>query len=349
MHTSQLTKVFNLVLRYRVLHVIFWCYQFISLSHGMKGFDDRGYFIYVDTGIVVFFQILLVYFVVYYLVPVTLEKGKYVAFTGLIILSVVLGALITVGVQDLVTHVLKHRHFSSFVVLPMILSRLVEFIVLIACFLAVYGLTDKYNSERHKDKIEQEQLKAELDFLKNQLNPHFLFNAINSIYVLIREDKALAEKTLLQFSDLLRYQLYDCGTDTTLLSKELRFIRDYVSLEKMRCNQDLTITLDLPVPDDSISIAPFILVTFVENAFKHKSSDQPDNFIEIRSSLNKHVFSFDVINSVGERQYLESTHGGIGLRNVSRRLELLHRNNYKLEINRNNNHFSVHLELNLNP
>lgn len=314
----------------------------------MKEYDDRGHYVYIDTGIIVFFQILLVYFVIYYLVPVTLEKGRYATFTGLVFLFVILSSLVTVGVQDLVMLAIKHRHFSLHSIFPMLLSRAVGCVVLIACFLAVYALTDKYYGERHKDKIEQEQLKAELDFLKNQLNPHFLFNAINSIYVLIREDKALAEKTLLQFSDLLRYQLYDCGSDNTSLNKELRFISDYVSLEKMRCNQDLKITLDLPDTDAEMSIAPFILITFVENAFKHRSSDQQDNFISIRSSLNRRLFSFDVVNSVGEKPHLESGQGGIGLRNVSRRLELLHRNNYKLEINRNNNHFSVHLELNLN-
>ena len=254
-----MNKLFDFILRYKLLHVLFWLYEFITLNHEMKEHFHSDSFIQRDSVIIVSFQIMYVYFVLYYLVPKTLDKRKYFQFFITLVICLFLTSILILATQDIFTLIIDKRHLYSKNIIPKFLSASVGLIVMISFFLAIYGLQDKYLNERKKEKIEREKLKAELQFLINQLNPHFLFNAINNICLLIREDKDLAEKTLLKFSDLLRYQLYDCNSEKVLLSKELKFIENFIDLEKIRCNTDITIEASLPETDDASRIAPYIL------------------------------------------------------------------------------------------
>lgn len=314
----------------------------------MKERFHSSSFLQRDSVIIVSFQILYVYFVLYYLVPKILDKKKYFQFFTVLIICLFLTSILILVTQDIFTLIIDNRHLYSKNIIPKFLSASVGLIVIISFFLAIYGLQDKYLNERKKEKIEREKLKAELQFLINQLNPHFLFNAINNICLLIREDKDLAEKTLLKFSDLLRYQLYDCNAEKVLLNKELKFIENFIGLEKIRCNTDIKIESSLPEIDTTSKIAPYILLTFVENAFKHKSTGLNSNFIHISSELKGNVLLFNVSNSTNAISTTLKQENGIGLQNVGRRLNLLYENKHKLTIKNEKNIYSVELELILN-
>jgi two-component system, LytTR family, sensor kinase len=340
-----MAKLFDIILRYKLLHIVFWCYEFISLSHGMKKNINVKYFLYIDTSITTFFKIIYVYVVIYIFVPRILEKKKYFKFFITLITCLIATVLLTLLTQDVFTLLIDKRHLYAKNIIPKFLSHLVGLIIVTTFFLAICGLYDKYMSDRKKEKIEQEKLRSELQFLINQLNPHFLFNAINNICLLIKEDKNSAEKTLIKFSELLRYQLYDCSVDKIPLHKELMFIENYIDLEKIRCNQNLIVRTHFGEIDNMVEIAPFILLTFVENAFKHKSNEPENNFIEIFSALKQNVFVFKVSNSTNLLPEPFTDSKGIGLQNVTRRLKLLYEGKHTLITTKDNNVYSVELKL----
>ncbi|MBC7920861.1 MAG: histidine kinase, partial [Ferruginibacter sp.] len=198
--------------------------------------------------------------------------------------------------------------------------------------------------------LEKEKLETELTFLKNQFNPHFLFNTINSIFFLIHKNPNMASASLAKFSELLRYQLYECNDQQIPLGKEMAYLENFIELEKLRQNNNVKVTFGTePVYTNHLGIAPFILMTFVENAFKHvsKHSDRP-NWIGIKLGLDGQQLSFFVANSTSPGVANEVVnYRGIGLKNVQRRLDLLYPGQYDLAIQNDDNRFEVKLRIKL--
>ena len=207
-------------------------------------------------------------------------------------------------------------------------------------------------TQRRQQLLEKEQLETELNFLKQQFNPHFLFNTINSIFFLIHKKPDTASGSLARFSDLLRYQLYECNVPRIALSKEINYLKNCIELEKLRQNENVRVSLELDdYPGDELCIAPFMLVTFVENAFKHVSKEPGlPNWITIRLKVDRHRLNFFVSNSKSPSAIGTVLHNsGIGLKNVRRRLDLLYPGRHELKIESDGVSFEVHLDLDLSP
>ncbi len=206
---------------------------------------------------------------------------------------------------------------------------------------------EKYHEQLKAERETKERLGTELTFLKGQVNPHFLFNIHNSIYFLIHENPDAAADAVLMLSEIMRYQLYECNTPEVLLEKELHNISNYIGLEKIRMGKKVKIDYDFANCDDSFSIAPFILLTLVENAFKHVSAfpDKP-NFIRIHAKTKDNNFYLSVTNSA-EKDINRSDEAtmGIGLKNLYRRLELIYENKYELRMSDADELFSANLKL----
>ncbi len=208
---------------------------------------------------------------------------------------------------------------------------------------------DWLQSQKDIEQIEKERAKAELNFLKGQLNPHFLFNSINTLYGNIDSANEVARAILLKLSDMLRYQLYECGTDIIEIEKEIEYIKNYVALQRLRANSNLNIDLFIAHEVKSIAIPPLLLSPFIENAFKHVSKfKEKQNWIKIALGLEKQRFNFNITNSLDIPNDTEShLAGGIGVANIKRRLELIYGKTYDLNIEKTDETFSVNLSLDL--
>ena len=206
-------------------------------------------------------------------------------------------------------------------------------------------------TKRREQKLETEKLETELKFLKSQFNPHFLFNTINSIFVLIHKNPEMASEALAKFSDLLRYQLYECNESQIPLDQELNYLENFIELEKLRQDKNVTTDFSLsPYQSSNLMIAPFVLIPFIENAFKHVSQRNDDtNWITIRLYIREDRLHFIISNSVDRHATSRDlgNFGGIGLKNVQRRLDLLYPQKHLLEIKEDSQQFYVSLMLEL--
>ena len=197
--------------------------------------------------------------------------------------------------------------------------------------------------------MEIEKLNTELEYLKLQINPHFLFNSLNTIYFQIDKTNGLARDTLLKFADLLRYPLYECSGKEVQLKKELQYLKNYVDLQRLRKDDNYLVTFDCSIQDDHQTLAPLLLVPFVENAFKHISHfpDRP-NEIKITIHGEGNILKMNVFNTKDNSSYVEvkvTSDGGIGLKNVKRRLELIYGQEYHLNIREMEYEFEANLTI----
>ena len=206
------------------------------------------------------------------------------------------------------------------------------------------------NDKQVHQEMEQDKISSELSFLKAQINPHFFFNTLNNIYALTHINAETSRKAIHQLSRMMRYVLYDTQNSTTLLSQEIAFVKDYISLMQLRLTEVVKIDFSSPAALNDMAIPPMLFLPFVENAFKHGvSATQPSN-INIAVEQQGTVLELKVINTIIKEQSNNLEAGsGIGLNNTRRRLDLLYPGKYTLLIDENTaeNIYSVHLTLDL--
>lgn len=211
-------------------------------------------------------------------------------------------------------------------------------------------LLEVSRSKRKNEQLKKEQLESELQYLKAQMNPHFLFNAINSVYVLIKKDPDTAADILIKLSDLLRSQLYEFTEKSISIDQELAYIENYIALERIRRGDRLAFEFKKCGNLTGFHIAPLMLMPFLENCFKHLSSyKEKKNIIRIDISFADGVLHITFFNTteLQNKQPEKKTVGGIGLRNIKRRLELIYPKRHTLDIRSEEDSFSVKLTLNV--
>lgn len=349
----NLNKIVNIVLKYKILHAVFWLYSFVTDFHllqQMRPGPSYHFINYIDAFNEIVFQALSVYFCIYVLVPKFFEKEKYLRFTIGVLLTVIIVTLLELASQSLYVQLLMHRHPPKLVFLAIVfIAKLSNLAIATLIFITIILVQYYYLRDKRNKQIEKEKIISELNFLKSQTNPHFLFNALNSIYVLMMEDINLAKSTLLQFSSLLRYQLYECSSNETSLEKEAAFIKNYIELERIRNGDTVSVSFEHQKQMPYFPIAPFILIPFVENAFKHLSRfNGGKNQVTISLSVENSIMSFNVKNSCDAEYSENGIQGGIGLQNVTRRLELLYPGNHFLQIKKEKSFFFVTLIIEIN-
>ena len=288
-------------------------------------------------------QLLLVYSLLYFVIPRFILTSRYrqaLLWTlTLVLLSSTIGALMYATLFDTV-----RAHFYNFRHIPFERAPMLDYIpygfasglravLNVAGFAAAIKLMKYwYEKEYRNTVLQREKLDAELQSLKAQLHPHFLFNTLNNIYSITEKTSLLGSDMIMRLSGLLRYMLYECNHPFVTLSQECRMIEDYVTLEKMRYRQ-LDCSVLLPQEMDHALIAPLLLLPLVENCFKHGTSQvlgQP--WIKIQAELKADILVVKLINGKPPSKTPAGPTDGIGLNNLKKRLELLYPGKHELSI-----------------
>ena len=204
-------------------------------------------------------------------------------------------------------------------------------------------IEDFFVNEKVKTTLLTEKLNAENAFLKNQLNPHFLFNTLNNIYSLALNQSPKTPEAVMKLSELMRYMLYESNQDKVSLETELGYLKNFIELQKLRYSGKAYVDFKVMGNVSSQLIAPLMLIPFVENAFKHGSVQDPEHPLLIHLSVNQNQLSFKVHNQMANQN--KDRFGGVGLENIKKRLELIYPGNYNLEIQNDADSYSSELNL----
>jgi len=235
------------------------------------------------------------------------------------------------------------------------MQLLFSFFFIINCIViivssAVQIIIDRFGLEHQLHEVENEKVSNELAFLRAQINPHFLFNVLNTIYFQIQKENSEARNSVEKLSEMLRYQLYECNTDRIDISQELAYIQNYVAVQQLRMETGTDLQLKLPIDIGSFKIAPLLILPLVENAFKHISNfKEPSKnklYIDIsREQDSQFVVSVvNTYNSTDDTEHLKNS-SGLGLKNLERRLTLLYPGKHSLTKKRNGNTYETTLKI----
>ncbi|NVK86241.1 MAG: histidine kinase [Cytophagia bacterium] len=222
-----------------------------------------------------------------------------------------------------------------------------EFLIVLGLSTCLYFINEWYVKERRVKQLESAKLRSELDLLKGQMNPHFLFNALNSVHVLIRRDRDQALKVLEKFSDLLSHQLYDVEKEFVSLEMEIRNLTNFIELQELRFSNHIKVNWKVEGQAVGLKIPPMLFLNFIENAFKHShTKDENEATIDVLLKVEDSQLEFSCVNSVNLLP-TERNVTGIGLINVQRRLEILYPKRHLLQIERTVDQFSINLQIDL--
>jgi LytS/YehU family sensor histidine kinase len=222
------------------------------------------------------------------------------------------------------------------------------YLLILACSTAYKIVRDKFLSDQLAKEKENENLKTELQLLRSQVSPHFMFNVLNNIASMARFKSEELEPTVVKLSSLMRYMLYDADEEKVALSKEIEYLRSYIDLQRQRYEDIVEVNVSVKVPDQQYRIEPMLLIPFVENAFKHGTGYMDKAEINILLMLDKEELYLNVLNRYDPQSLeVKDKASGIGLANVKRRLKLLYENAHQLTITRHNGWFNVFLTIKL--
>lgn len=336
----------SFLLRYRLHHLLFWVLV-LGIWYFLRVEDYASpAMAFRVTAIKVFDLALMIYITNYLLIPRLLYKKKYVQFGLLFITMVFVSSILKMNLLGRITNnpLLVYWQFDF---KNRVYDNIIPHFFLVIAGAAVKLLFDHRRLQQRMAETAKEKAEAELNFLKSQINPHFVFNSLNAVYFLIDKNNREARSALHKFSEMLRYQLYEMNGQQVPVEKEIRYLKDYMDLQQLRRDEKYKVKFHCGDEVKGFSIEPLLLIPLVENAFKHIShhSDQP-NYVNVEMDrLNGH-FSFRVNNSKDSHPGTEK-HGGIGLQNVKRRLELVYPGKHEFTVNETPSEFSVNLNLQL--
>jgi sensor histidine kinase YesM len=333
-------------IRYKLHHVLFWgliCVFWFYLRY--QDYPSKQIALSITLVKVVDLAII-VYITNYLLIPRLLYKKKYFDFVMAFILMIVISSFVKLYLMGNILHNPRLYSLSG-----NLKSRLYENLIsdffLVLTGAAFKLIFDYLRMQQRLADVAKEKAETELNFLKSQINPHFLFNSLNAVYFLIHKDNSEARGALHKFSEMLRYQLYEVNDNRIPIEKEIHYLKDYMDLQQLRKDEKYAVQFNCSPEVRGFSIEPLLLIPFVENAFKHIShhSDQT-NYVTVEMNRVNGMFNFSVANSKDNQRTTE-THGGIGMNNVKRRLELLYPGKHELKVDETDTHFILELNLHL--
>ncbi len=283
------------------------------------------------------------------LIPRLLSRHRYLAYLALLNGLLVLTTVVSYTVTQWLNQVHPELEYMG----SMRHARMPYHLVPAAAMMAMLAFGkyayDAEKNEQRLNELEKQQMTSELSILRAQINPHFLFNALNTIYGLARKNDPNTPDAVIKLSDILRYGLYEAGDTESSLDHEIRYLQQFVAFAQLRMHRADSIHMHIDAPGAAqLWVAPMLFIPFVENAIKHGGTDE---CIDIQLTATGQSIQFVCVNSLEhqQRHYGGTPDGrsGIGIKNVKRRLELIYPNKYELNINDTNGKFLVELNLQL--
>jgi len=328
-------------------HTLFWVCLWLIFS--FLEADGQNYLRVFGKELVnVIFYIILIYTNLYFLIPRFLTEKKFVVYA-----LYLLGLVIIVTATKIVVLYLIMSD-SPIARSQLLLNQEWLFILnfMIAGAATIFKIIKDWNThQREKKELEKQTMQSELNFLRSQVNPHFLFNTLNSLYALTLKKSDKAPETVLKLSEIMRYMLYECNEKYVSLEKEISYVKNYLDLEKLRHGEGVHIEFKIGEGTEDKNIAPLVLIPFVENAFKHGIKNQIKNgYVMMNLSVVKGDLLFEIKNSKpppSPEPTSKIRSGGIGLVNVQRRLNLIYPDKYVLKIKNTQAFFKITLKLKL--
>jgi sensor histidine kinase YesM len=334
-----------------LLHVSFWCVYLSFNLYQISQFQrDKGYDwgrLISSASVQLVFTMVIAYLNYFISWPRFLKHQNVwrywleflVPFAALLTLRVHLQRYLVDGY----THKSEYFYSSFFIV------QIVAVTLFIVIFVGMLRFAvDWFELEAKRKEVENEKLTAELNFLKAQINPHFLFNTLNNLYYLAYTKSDNTTEVIAKLSQMMRYMIYDSNHSKVQLSKEVEYMENYISLERLRLNNQIPISFELKGNTENVWIAPLIFITFLENAFKHGvSNNNPGAWVNIKIELADNQCIYQVENSKLDEGTEAHEKSGIGLQNVQRRLELSYPGKHQLVMENKKDSYLVRLNLTL--
>ena len=328
-----------------LIHILCWLLVLGYFYGGsiIEGITLRESAFSISMNFIHLIEFYICYLWVY---PRFLKKNKTFQLIGGIILAIA----IFIALRYIIEEVLylkwfgMHNYSSDTTISHYISDNIYWSIAYIVLPAAVYGIEQSFKSEQVNRKLKEEVIKAELSFLKSQINPHFLYNTLNYVYSLAIPVSDKLANAVLRLSDLMRYTLNDSPDGKVSLDKEVGYLESYVELFKMRFEPNFYVTFTTEGITDQ-KIASLILIPFVENAFKHGVVNDEGQPVRIKLKVQQKRLSFEVSNKISHAQKDHTS--GVGMVNVHRRLDLIYPDQHELLISNNGNTYKSTLILNL--
>jgi sensor histidine kinase YesM len=331
------------------LHILFWLLSFFVFSQMFKVSDKVTQIDYIFSGLFHVSLLFGVYINMALLMPKLFSKKKYILYFGALvatIISAVILNLVTFNwLADIVFpdyYFVSHFDFfeiGMFIVIYILITTLLK---LSKSWFELQEVNNRLN------RIEKENVKSELNALKAQINPHFLFNSLNVIYSQAIKNSNKTPDAIIQLSDILRYVIYDSTKDKVSLKTEIKLIEDYIELQKFRIDTTSSIKFEHKLQDENCEITPMLLLPLVENSFKHGiKAELEHTFVNIKlETVNSNIL-FEIENNKGSGEAIENdANSGIGIANIRQRLNLLYPNNHEFKIEESTNIFKIIMILN---
>lgn len=330
-------------------HILFWLSYVVFHAALWGSYKGEWKLAFIDQFIYLPVKIVITYYTIYVLLPKYVLKGKWLSFAFLLMASALTGGTFYRLITYYIEYPLFYPKYLNEPVLQIfkIFKGIVQIYPVVFLATTIKILKHWYVNQQDKQILAHEKLEAELKFLKTQIHPHFLFNTLNNLYALTLKKSDYAPEVVLKLSELINYMLYECNAPKVPLDNELNFIKNYIEIERMRHGDDLDIKAMITGDTSGVYVAPMIILPFLENSFKHGVNEELDkSWVYLDLSIIENTLKLSIENSKSETQRLDDHEHGIGLKNVKRRLDLLYRDDYRLDIIDGAKTFTVMMEIN---
>lgn len=330
---------------YWMAYLALWLIVFAALSQSeLLAAEELRFYAGAILGIAIVPAIVTFYIFYFYLFPTYLQQRR-------ISQSIIAGLLVSLGsffIAALTLRFSANMGWSCYGQSNYVAILIVSFISLVNGVIAfiIRGFITWFQEIKLKEELQQKNHEMEMALVKSQLDPHFLFNTLNNIDILILKDPAEASAYLNKLSDIMRFMLFETKTSEIPLEQELQYIDKYIALQRIRTSNDFYVNYNLSGSAKNLKIAPMVFIPFIENAFKHTNNKKLKNAIQINIDIKKEAITFTCENKIDPKRKSEIYSNGLGNGLIEKRLQLIYPDKHQLKVIKHKNSYSVSLILN---